>query len=211
MWSKDDNMKCWILNTGQDSEYWHQVRNNKITASNFSKYIQGHNPFSKSEKTELNKESLNNIQRGKYLEPFIRDWYNDNIAKVREIGLAVPYFDTSISCSPDGILEDYNGLIEIKCPKVVYSSLINKHSVGLQDINNSDAPDKYCHIYPSHFDQIQGNMAIMRKNFCDYLVYGPEYANSNNKILYRETVYFCPEYWEEIIYKNIKKSWLDSS
>ena len=203
MWLEDDDMKCWILNVEQDSEYWHQIRQRKITASNFSKYIQGHNPFSKSENTISDEE---NIQRGKDLEPFIRNWYNDNIAKVKEIGLAVPYFDPNISCSPDGILDlDQNGLIEIKCPNVVYPSLINKHFANIQDMNNQDAPNKYSHIYPSHFDQMQGNMAILRKDFCDYLVYGPKYLNSNNKILYQERIYFCPNYWEEIIYQNIQK------
>jgi len=54
---------------------------------------------------------------GNNFEPFARDLYSEKLAPVREVGFIVRDFgDFKIGYSPDGLVDEGEGLIEIKCP-----------------------------------------------------------------------------------------------
>ncbi len=68
-------------------------------------------------------------------------------------------------CSPDGLIGD-NGLIEIKCPKA--STLI-----GYRLDNKCPA---------TYVPQIQGQMWVMDKEYCDFFVYHPDIVNFHIRV-----------------------------
>lgn len=118
---------------------------------------------------------------GKDNEPKGRDWYELNFGvKVNEVGLAVPKWDNRIGASSDGEVEGTQGIIEIKSPLNLYRSLKTEEVVETR-------------IMASHYDQMQGTMAIMNKEWCDYVVY-PHLDDE----VYVERVYFDSPYWEEL-------------
>src|ERR1700761_8117661 len=64
------------------------------------------------------------IQRmnwGNLHEPLARSWFEKTYnIKVREVGMFIPKWDERLSASPDGLISK-DGVIEIKCPKRMYT------------------------------------------------------------------------------------------
>ena len=62
-----------------------------------------------------------------------------------------------------------SGMIEIKCPENMYSKL-KIHQLKKE---NHWVPDRFYHqhIYTTHYDQMQGCMALTKKAWCDYVVF----------------------------------------
>ena len=156
-----------IYNMKQQTDEWFEIRLGKFTASNFSslfsnkstlKYQSVINDVVYERLTGLRQESFSNqwMERGNELESEARQSYEMlKFQKVKEIGFVE--LNNRIGCSPDGFVGD-NGMIEIKCPKA--STLISLHS-----------SEK---IKKDHYWQIQGQMWICKKQWCDYYVYHPE-------------------------------------
>ena len=169
-----------------------------LTCSNFATAA-GHNTrFSSpadlaynmiTEKREpiLEDHEKTNIERGIRNEPIARELYERIYGvKVIEVGLAVPKFDIRIGTAVDGMVDD-DGCIEIKCPAYIYPKL--KH------MSNGDPKTR---IYSSHYDQMQGSMAICNRKWCDYIVYGVEEGK-----LYVERVSFDHKYWHDDLYPKL--------
>ena len=139
-------------------------------------------------------ESKRAIDHGILHESNGRDWYSRvNQVQVIEAPFGVPKFDGRIGASPDGIIIQNNqemGLLEIKCPQRVYQSII--------DYINHDKPytEEYSHIPRGHYDQMQMNLAIFNKEWCDYLIYcTPE------EFVFLERVHRNRKYWDSIYSK----------
>ena len=71
----------------------------------------------------------------------------------------------------------------------MYKGLINPELVGKPAVNR---------ITPSHYDQMQGGMAICGKGWCDYLVY-----DCGTGQMYAERVPFDKVYWDEVLYPSL--------
>lgn len=103
---------------------------------------------------------------------------------VTQAGLVIPKFDVGIGAIPDGIVSN-DRILEIKCPVRIYPELYGDESTICS------------RIHKSHYDQMQGSMAIMNVKSCDYFVYGVE-----------EMKYICitvpydPLYWWYDLYPN---------
>jgi len=133
------------------------------------------------EKATFSEESLVHMARGVRLEPVARLFYELNTStKVQEIGLAIPKWDYRIGSSVDGLVGDY-GCIEIKCPAKMYAKLDNKY---LKPVDR---------IISSHYDQMQGAMAILGRFWCDYVVYCED-----TREIYIERVAFDGMHWNQI-------------
>ncbi|MEK7070241.1 MAG: lambda exonuclease family protein [Patescibacteria group bacterium] len=167
------------------------MRKHRLTASNFSCVIRGRGYRSpeklredmlKCEKIEINGA----MQHGIDNEDNARKFYEETTGnKVVEVGLCIPLWDKRIGGSPDGLVGD-DGCIEIKCPKRMYPKLTIE-------------PFNMANITPSHFDQMQGCMAILGRKWCDYVVYATESEN-----VFIERVPFDEKYWNETLYFAIK-------
>lgn len=132
---------------------------NRLTCSSFAAAL-GLSPFRtpKELKDILTKvvpppdlSSNVHIIRGNTLEPDAFAWYakyinsSVTVAKYRYI----PIWDSRLSGTPDGLVGE-DGIIEIKCP-CYFSGMLPKY----------------------YFPQIQGYLAILDREWCDYVEYVP--------------------------------------
>lgn len=148
---------------------------------------------------KFTEESLKNMAHGTAYEPMAREWYENNTGlKVEEVGLAVPKWNIHLGSSVDGVVKGEKGILEIKCPKKMYGPLsdhINHLGTGWKP------PNKYYHqhIWNTHYAQMQGGMAILDKEWCDYIVY----STSDCKV-YTERIPFNKDYWEKRLYPSLQ-------
>lgn len=188
MWHDRGTYKVHHAEQGTGS--WKESRKGIVTSSNFGT-VAGRNRYksrqeyidqwkSGTEET-FSEVAKAHMARGTRLEPYVRSYYeNLEGVKVQEIGLAVPKWDVRIGSSTDGLVGT-EGCIEIKCPARMYSRLGN---LNFKQIDR---------ILPTHYDQMQGTMAILARSWCDYVVY----CESTGK-LYVERVAYDHDYWLEL-------------
>jgi exodeoxyribonuclease (lambda-induced) len=188
--------KYWILNVDQRSDIWYKVRIGRCTSSIISACI-GRNRYKtpeqalreiKGEIIPCNRAMLHGIRyegEARMLYEVMRG------TKISQIGFAIPKWNYYIGCSTDGLVGD-NGIIEIKCPVKRYRSLdILKYRMNGKNCNIRDFIDE------SHYIQMQCGMAILDREWCDYIVY---YHGDEEIIIHR--VPFDKQYWD-CIYSEI--------
>lgn len=191
----------------QGSDEWKKLRGGLLTASKFRR-CRNLDPRSNIDqlicdiKNKTDSTEPNYImQLGNFYESYARQWYSDTYKYVvKEVGLAIPTWDTRIGASSDGIVYDPNdltkpiGIIEIKSPAYIYDKLdanYRRYTSGKQSNTTN-------HIKPEHYDQMQGNMAILQLPFCDYITFSYE-----DKKVYIERIPYDKQYWEQTLYSDI--------
>jgi len=182
--------------------------NTRITGSNFGAAA-GRSRFSSCKELALevvgikekvfSEESMKNMAHGTKEEPNARRWYENQFGvEVEEIGLVVPKWNFHLGASVDGIVKDAKGIIEIKCPKKMYAPLTNHMALRSSGWTPS-RPYYRSHIWPTHYDQMQGGMAILGMEWCDYIVY-----STSDQQVYYERILFNSRYWTESLYPNLQ-------
>jgi len=197
-----DKGSYYLSNHAQGTSLWHLCRSFRLTASN-SGTVADLNPYenkffyalciSKIIKKEFNSLALERMAHGTNMEPIAREFYEKyRGVTVDEVGLAVPKWETRMGASVDGDIVGTPGIIEIKCPKIMYKPLIEK-------INNPNH-EKYDHkhIAPYYYCQMQMNMKVLNKEWCDYIVYAVDSGQC-----YIDRVYFFEEFWEQTLFPKI--------
>lgn len=207
----------YFLNThNQGTDGWHSARreglklmdgsNNPVsfvsrllTASNFGKAA-GISPYEEKDsyltkwtfnlRENFNLVSQGHLQRGTKNEPIARLMYEDvRRVIVREVGLAIPKWDLSIGSSVDGLVGE-DGMIEIKCPEYIYNGYVSYQQKGI---------DPQLYVKKDHYAQMQGGMAILKRKWCDYIVYGV-----NEGRLFIQRVNYKSEWWENTLYPKLR-------
>ena len=162
-----------IIHCEQGSEAWYAARCGRITGTRFADLMAG-----ATTKTYENmildivgeiltgevEEGFSNdaMQRGKDLEPEAREAYEDTTGNlVEQFGFIVPdaesQFHDFIGISPDGLLIEQPGMIEIKCP------LRKTH---LNYLIRGKLPADY-------YWQVHGQLFVTGLEFCDFFSYYP--------------------------------------
>jgi putative phage-type endonuclease len=195
----------------QGTEGWFDARKGRLTGSNVAAAIE-HSIFATPEQqakyiAEIEEKIFSNeskevMKHGTDTEPIARKWYeNSRKVTVKEVGLAVPKWETRLGSSVDGIVISPDGveegIIEIKCPLKMYDRLsthVMRKSKGWQPPKNY-----FGHIWPSHYIQMQTGLFVLDKQWCDYIVY----ATESNKV-YVERIYKDEEHWNNFILPKIK-------
>ena len=178
----------------QGSPEWMSLRIGKIGGSRVADVLTegrgGAESLTKRKyKNELIRERLTNrkldtyktpaMQRGIDLEPMARAWYEVKYNTfVDQVAIVLhPTIDGG-QCSPDGIVEATNSLIEIKIPNPE-NHLDNILTGGKQ--------------LEQYYDQVQWQLACMpEKEFCDLVSYDPEMPDHLQgfvKRIYRDDEY----------------------
>jgi putative phage-type endonuclease len=178
----------------QGSPEWMSLRIGKIGGSRISDLLTegrgGAESLTKRKyKNELIRERLTGkkletyktpaMQRGIDLEPMARAWYEVKYNTfVDQVAIVLhPTIDGG-QCSPDGIVEATNSLIEIKIPNPE-NHLDNILTGGKQ--------------LEQYYDQVQWQLACMpEKEFCDLLSYDPDMPDHLQgfvKRIYRDDEY----------------------
>lgn len=161
------------MNAPQGTEAWLSERAGCATASRFSdvlaKIKTGEAASRRKYRLQLVTERLTGnpvmgyvnaaMQRGTEQEPFARAAYEavtgvlvDQVGFVRHPDVAW------CGASPDGLVED-DGLVEIKCPE---------STTHLEWLEAGRAP-------PEHVPQIQGQMWVTGRKWCDFVSYDPRF------------------------------------
>ena len=161
-----------IHNVEQNSEEWYKLRLGKFTGSNFhicmgKEGTKGRKDLILSKAAEkitgmLSDQNFStiHIRRGHELEPDARNLYElSTYYKVEEVGFCE--LDEHTGCSPDGLIND-DGMIEIKCKDnhTYLSSMASKK------------------IEPMHKTQIQFNLMVTGRRWCDYVLYNANFDKS---------------------------------
>lgn len=141
----------------QRSKEWHELRKNRLTASDLGEAISKNNKSIVKKKAGLYHDNNNIIYKnlkplvwGTMFESMAQRTYsqkNNNII-VHEFGLIPDKNLKHFGASPDGITE-LGVMIEIKCP-------ISRKII------DGDIPEKY-------YIQIQGQLAVCELDECDYI------------------------------------------
>lgn len=147
----------------QRSKQWYDLRCGKLTASNF--HVLMHNSCTAHQyimekalerltgKCVPNRFWTEDLQRGIDLEPVAcREYELETGNKVIHVGFVA--HNEYAGSSPDGLVGK-DGMIEIKCP------------------NEQNFWKLYLHpkINPQHFTQMQFNMWVTKRLWCDYVNY----------------------------------------
>ena len=183
-----------IRNIAQGSPEWMALRVGKIGGSRISDLLTegrgGAESLTKRKyKNELIRERLTGrkldtyktpaMQRGIDLEPMARAWYEVKYNTfVDQVAIVLHPSIEGGQCSPDGIVEATNSLIEIKIPNPE-NHLDNILTGGKQ--------------LEQYYDQVQWQLACMpEKEFCDLVSYDPEMPDHLQgfvKRIYRDDEY----------------------
>lgn len=186
-------------NLQQGTNEWLEVRSGKFTGSDFhilignsetKKKILFKKSIERLTKTTIIEEITSpDIERGKEEEKNARLLYEmETGQEVKQIGFAE--LDEWVGCSPDGLVNN-DGIIEIKCPKDV---------IFAQQVITGN-------IKPEYITQMQFNMYVLDKQYCDYIMYNKDFKlfikrieRDNEKIeIIKNTIEEC----KKIILDNI--------
>ena len=162
-----------IYNFKQGTSDWINIRIGKFTGSNFHIFL-GNSSTKETElykkaaerltgiKSDSDKFSNKHTERGHELEPEARNIYellNNKI--VDEVGFIE--LDEFTGCSPDGLIGE-KGMIEIKCKdNHTFLKQIVKDELGIE---------------PIYRTQIQFNLYVSGRDWCDYVCYNPNFIKS---------------------------------
>lgn len=194
--------------TQSGSSTWERARVGRITASNFGRvkskvsslHTRTHCDTSALVRTLMNYDPVNpnlpQLAYGRRTEKVARTNYQTIQAskghvdlKVGLCGLVVCQEHVYLGASPDMLVECDccgKGLVEIKCPVVQKGLDSTRDQPAFLDANLNL---KKNHIY---YAQIQGQMAVVGRDWCDFFVYTPQ-----KQLLQRIT--FDKEFWEEML------------
>lgn len=206
---------CWISMVKQGTIEWTELKTFRPGGASIAACV-GNSSFTTPDEESLeiarlkekvfSEKSLINIQRGVRNEPFAADWYAKNVnPNILEVGFVIPKWDLTIGVSPDRLVGS-DGLVEIKSPEIMYWPLVNKiDSLNANPVINKQPifsllPENYSHIWLSHLEQMQMQMAVCERQWCDYLVYCPDQEK-----VYLERIPFMKNWWEEDLYPRLKK------
>lgn len=161
-----------IMNHEQRSPEWFAARCGVMSASNFDKLITSTGKPSTQIDAYINQMIADKIigyvpsngaeqpnaamQRGTEMEPEARAYYELIALPVVEVGFCL-HDDYEFGCSPDGLVGD-DGLLEIKCPSA---------HTQIEYIKSGSIPAKYV-------AQVQGQMLVTGRKWCDFLSYHPD-------------------------------------
>lgn len=181
----DDKLQHHIqkITIGQaENDQWFEIRKNRLTASNFGIVCKRR---STTKYTPIIKKILYNndihtyaIQHGKINEPeAIRKYEQKTNSNVTPCGIFVDKEYGFLAASPDGLVGT-NGIIEVKCP---YSLVKNGISIDFAAKSiktfylkfNENANKINLKETHNYYFQIQGQLHITQKLFCDFIVWTP--------------------------------------
>lgn len=154
-----------VLTRLQGTPEWHLARKGRITASCINKVLAGKGTKGRQEyglQLVLDLENIADFadsaswyEEGRKYESYARGWYSwDKNADVDETGFVLHPKYNWFGCSPDGLVGD-DGCLEIKYRKSTgtYEEAITKPIPRMYDY------------------QMQAQMAVLEREWCDYVNY----------------------------------------
>ncbi|XP_031557010.1 uncharacterized protein LOC116293690 [Actinia tenebrosa] len=194
---------------GQSNNYmWVLQRKGILTASNFYSvftkvYFIKEDPENACKVEPLIKkimgyeshyQDIPALKHGHMFEPIAREKYLSLIKnshsgfKFRECGLFIDSQKIYLGASPDLCIDCDccgSGVAEFKCPYSIAHEKPTEQNLNYLVSNGSGTTLKRKHPY---FAQIQGQMALTKKKYCDFFVY-------TRVGYFQERIHYDPDYW----------------
>lgn len=165
----------------RDNHLWFDMRFGRLTASNFGSILTAidNKRFSKSLYSKLlgsmSLENVRSIQYGiNHEEAAIHAFEVLKDLKVEQTGI---WLDQSglLGASPDGLV-GVDAIVEVKCPYKHRNSsreeVLCDKMYCFEELDDGDYDIKENHPY---YQQIQGQLHIMNRTLCYFVVYGPNF------------------------------------
>ena len=160
-----------VIDVEQGSPEWYEAKRGKISASLFHHIISSKTLKYAAGAADLVNKLVNetitgeietgfrskDMEWGTLMEPEARAWYEAMIGPVEQVGLIDN--GNGVLCSPDGLIQQRKGGLEIKCP--IGSTFIRWMLEG--------------NLPGEHVAQVQGSMLVSGLNYWDFLAYHPKY------------------------------------
>lgn len=179
------NQSEFFYDLEQCSQEWFKARLGKITGSSIHKLFSADSAREKYLYTKANEivtqeysdsDNFTNvhIERGRFFEETACEEYViKTFSNVKKVGLV--QLGKYVACSPDGLVDE-DGLIEIK----VLDS--NNHFQQMLRIKKQGRDA----IAKEHYWQMQFNMYVCNREWCDYVLYSPQHLKNNAQLyIYR--------------------------
>ncbi|PIK43254.1 hypothetical protein BSL78_19892 [Apostichopus japonicus] len=201
-------------NSGTKSWKFFKERKLRLTASNFGKVNkrvkEPTESFFKAVFCSRNLGSIRSVSHGQANEKTARNVYAKECAKqiknfrVFESGLLVNPDMPHLGATPDGkvydpSMEEWFGLLEIKCP-LVQKELSLEEAVSSKGFYLKKGHTNMYSLMKNHphgyYDQVQGQLAISGLSGCDFVVY---LSDSHEMAVIR--ILFDEEYWNSLLSK----------
>ena len=128
------------------------------------------------------------MQTGLYREAFaVRAWENDTGILTRAVGFVL-HNEMPIGCSPDAVVGDFEGLLQVKCPEAAthYQTIVDQRGPAL----TPEQQDVYVHdevgaIPPEYLSQIRHELYVTGAAWCDYVSYHPDFPPTLRLVVIR--------------------------
>jgi hypothetical protein len=154
-----------------NSPLWHQLRGCRITASRFKDFVT--NPLGAAKKVWSAKQDLGHLRSmawGVDHEPIARLAYIEWTGRsVIEVGLYISKKNPLFGASPDGVLENGLGLLEIKCPLSLKDSDLSLVTKSGHFYTCDNGKLKLRHSHP-YFYQVQLQMFVTGATYTDFFI-----------------------------------------
>lgn len=190
-----------------DSEKWHEVRLNRLTASNFGTVIRRHDytPCHNLVQNLLFPKELNTpaIMYGRVREPDALARYSSvKGVEVTRCGIFISSDYPYLAATPDGLVGE-DSLVEVKCLPSVKDKLLmdvakEKKSTLCLEIKNGCLQLKKTHRY---YYQVQGQLNITGRSYCDFIVL-------TDKDFFVEKIEKDEHLWTNVMVPKLKKFYL---
>ncbi len=204
-----DRGDYWEHNASQGTKEWLNSRIGRVTTTKSNDLVYN-SQFSNPEKTgkiiagvliEVFKpKNIEAMKYGTEHEEEARKYYiHKTNNKVKERNLIIPKNSNEmwLGASIDGDVIDTKGIIEIKCPKIMYKPITNY----LERKEKGITQRGYRHIYDKHIHQMMQGMYIRKKEWCDYIVYTKEKV-------FIQRIFFNEIYWNKVFYPKLKINYI---
>ena len=154
-----------------ESELWHRLRMGRITASCLKDIAENARKFAEhfwGKKSDLS--YVRSIMWGTKNEKVAKEQYERvHNRKVQEVGLFISKIHPMIGASPDGIIDNGRGLLEIKCPYSLRDNDLKCLTSGsFFSVSNGRLYLRRTHSY---FYQVQCQMFVTGARYTDFFIY----------------------------------------
>jgi exodeoxyribonuclease (lambda-induced) len=170
----------------QGSAEWHDIRLGKLTGSSAAKLFG--TPTAREKylydraaeivtgcrcDSEECGSSVHTARGHEFEEVALIKYTVATLNEVQRVGFV--QLNEFVGCSPDGLIGD-NGMIEIKVPDSnnYFRQLLELNEKGVKAI-----PSEY-------YYQMQFNMFVCGRNWCDYVLYNPKHEGSGKSLFIRQ-------------------------
>ena len=194
-----------------DNPLWFQHRKGRITASNFYRVKTKVDSLKDENKTDASAEKLvasltgstvpskdiPALKYGRKMESTAKAAYLNNYKQThkdvlhRECGLFIDESKQFLGASPDLVIECSccgKGVLEVKCPYSIAEEFPGPANLNYLVNNNGKITLKKNHAY---YAQVQGQLAITKREWCDFIVY-------TQKGYLIEKIYLDRDYWSAL-------------